>query len=106
MKKQKNNKKNIRKNGIYNGRNIYGDPCIAKFVKLEKETAVDQYLAILADIENTHGKAIEYTVDGSCFTREEAIEFNNKLTRIMKLRARLRGVGFVTGDFSIPQISA
>ena len=102
MKKQKKNaKKNIRKNGIYNGRNVYGDPCIAKFVKLEKETALDQYMAILADIENTNGKAVEYTVDSSCFTKEEAIAFGKKEERIMELRARLRGVGFVTGSCQI-----
>ncbi len=104
MKKSYKNK-NMRKNP-YNGRNVYGQPCIAKFVKLEKETALDQYLAIMADIEDAHGEAIEYTIDSSCFTREEAIAFSNKISRIMELRARLRGVGFVTGDFAIPQISA
>ena len=100
MKKVKNGKKNVRKNNC-NGRNVYGQPCIEKFVKLEKETALDQYLAILADIENANGKAIEYTVDSSCFTREEAIAFNDKLERIMALRARLRGVGFITGSCQI-----
>ena len=100
MKKVKNGKKNVRKNNC-NGRNVYGQPCIEKFVKLEKETALDQYLAILADIENANGKAIEYTVDSSCFTREEAIAFNDKLERIMALRASLRGVGFVTGSCQI-----
>ena len=101
MKKVKNGKKNTRKNNNYNGKNVYGQPCVAKFVKLEKETALDQYLAILDDIENANGKAIEYTVDSSCFSREEAEEFGKKVERIMALRARLRGVGFVTGDFQI-----
>lgn len=106
MKKPKKCKKNIRKNNNYNGRNIYGQRCIAKFVKLDKETALDQYLAIMADIENTHGEAIEYTIDSSCFTREEAIQFSNKIARIMELRARMKGLGFVTGDFTLSQISA
>ena len=44
MKKSAN--KSTKKN-IYNGRNIYGQRCIAKFVKLEKETALDQYLATM-----------------------------------------------------------
>ena len=101
MKKVKNGKKNTRKNNNYNGKNVYGQPCVAKFVKLEKETALDQYLAILADVENANGNAIEYTVDSSCFTREEAIAFSEKLERIMELRARLRGVGFVTGNCQI-----
>ena len=103
MKKSAN--KSTKKN-IYNGRNIYGQRCIAKFVKLEKENALDQYLAIMADIENTHGEAIDYTIDSSCFTREEAIQFSNKITRIMELRARVKGLGFVTGDFTLPQIPA
>ena len=45
MKKVKKCKKNICKNNNYNGRNVYGQPCVAKFVKLEKETALDQSLA-------------------------------------------------------------
>ena len=101
MKKVKNAKKNTRKNNNYNGKNVYGQPCVEKFVKLEKETALDQYLTILADIENANGKAVEYTVDSSCFTREEAEAFGKKVERIMELRARLRGIGFVTGACQI-----
>lgn len=102
---KKSHKKSVRKNS-YVERNVYGQPCIAKFVKLEKDTALDQYLAIMADIENAHGKAIEYTIDSSCFSREEAIEFSNKISRITEMRAGLRGFGFVTGNLSIPQMSA
>jgi len=106
MKKVKNSKKNIRKNSNYNGRNIYGERCIAKSVKLEKETAVDQYLSVMADLEKHHGKTIEYTIDMSCFTAEEARAFNNKMTRILELRTRMRGLPFVAEDISFSHFVA
>ena len=49
MKKNKS-KKNHKVNR-YNGRNVYGQRCIAKTVTLEKETALEQYLDILDDVE-------------------------------------------------------
>ena len=88
---KKNTKKNARKNN-YNGRNVYGQRCIAKSVKLEKETAVEQYLAILADLEAHYGEPIEYTIDASCFNDEEAVAFYKKMTRIMALRTSVRGL--------------
>ena len=103
MKKQNN--KHVRKDSIYNGRNIYGERCIAKFVKLEKETAVDQYLAILADLEANHGQTIEYTIDCSCFTREEGIAFNDRMTKICELRTRMRGLPFATGNVTLPRFA-
>lgn len=104
MKKSTKSKR-IRKNN-YNGRNVYGQRCIAKFVKLEKETALDQYMDIIADLEASQGQTIEYTIDSSCFSCEEAEQFNNKLIRIMELRSRMRGYSFTTGGFFTPQISA
>ncbi len=95
----------MRKNS-YNGRNVYGQRCIAKFVKLEKETAVDQYLAILADLDTSKEKTVEYTFDSSCFTREEAIEFSKKITRIMALRSNLIGKPYVSVDITLPRFSA
>lgn len=86
----------------FNGRNVFGQRCIAKFVKLEKETAVEQYLTILADIENANGKKIEYTVDGSCFTKEEANKFYDQIARMIALRAFLKNTGFATVDFPAP----
>ena len=86
----------------FNGRNVFGQRCIAKFVKLEKETAAEQYLAILADIENANGKKIEYTVDGSCFTKEEANKFYDQIARMIALRASLKNTGFATVDFPAP----
>ena len=86
----------------FNGRNVFGQKCIAKFVKLEKETAAEQYLAILADIENANGKIIEYTVDSSCFTKEEATAFYDQIACIMELRAAFKNTGFATVDFPTP----
>lgn len=98
-------KKNARKHsGI--GRNIYGQRCITKFVKLEKETALEQYMDILTDLDSYHVHNIEYTVDCSCFNDEERIAFNNKLSKIMELRVGFQGYGFVTGTSYTGQISA
>ena len=60
MKKNKKNTKKAR----YNGRNAFGQRCIAKFVVLEKETAMQQFLEALADIDAHEGQRIEYTFVG------------------------------------------
>ena len=37
------------------GRNVFGEVCIEKFLKLEKETAIDQYIEMMNDIfSNKH----------------------------------------------------
>ena len=56
------------------GRNIFGEVCTEKFLKLNKETAIQQYTEMVKDIVS-HGGEIEYTVDSSCFTPAEAEEF-------------------------------
>lgn len=56
------------------GRNIFGEVCTEKFLKLNKETAVQQYMDMMKDIVS-HGGEIEYTVDSTCFTPDEAEEF-------------------------------
>ena len=72
MKKNKKKTENIR----YNGRNAFGERCIAKFLVLEKETAMQQFLEALADIDAHKGKRIEYTFQlGKTFTHEEADAF-------------------------------
>jgi len=57
-----------------NGRNIFGEKCTEKFLKLNKETAIQQYMEMLKDIVS-HGGKIEYTIDSSCFSPAEAEEF-------------------------------
>ena len=75
---KKNVKKNARKN--YYKMNI---------IKLEKETAWKQFVDTLTKIdENTDA---EYTLDFSCFTKEERDEFEEKLIHYMAVRAQIRG---------------
>ncbi len=85
MKKNKKNTKKAR----YNGRNAFGQRCIAKFVVLEKETAMQQFLEALADIDAHEGQRIEYTFAiGKDFTREEADAFWVQMDRITAFRAQ------------------
>lgn len=85
MKKNKKKTENIR----YNGRNAFGERCIAKFLVLEKETAMQQFLEALADIDAHKGKRIEYTFQlGKTFTHEEADAFRLQMDRITAFRAR------------------
>ena len=56
------------------GKNVFGEICVTKFLKLDKETALEQYVEMMNDITSHHGK-IEYTVDSSCFSIEEAKHF-------------------------------
>ena len=48
-----------KKTSRYNGRNIYGQSCISKFVILRKETAMKQYFDALEDIEAHKGERVE-----------------------------------------------
>ena len=41
-------KTNARKEKL--GRNVFGEVCIEKFLKLERETAIDQYIEMMNDI--------------------------------------------------------
>lgn len=56
------------------GRNVFGEVCIEKFLKLERETAFEQYVEMMNDIISNR-EIIEYTVDSSCFTTDEAMRF-------------------------------
>ena len=56
------------------GKNVFGEICVTKFLKLDRETALEQYVEMMNDITSHHGK-IEYTVDSSCFSIEEAKHF-------------------------------
>ena len=83
MKKQ--NKKNNRA-----GRNVFGQKCIAKEVTLNKETALEQYLEVLNDIEQHRqlGINIEYDVKmpKDVFSQDEIDEMNRKMSNLMMLR--------------------
>ena len=98
MKKNKS-KKNHKVNR-YNGRNLYGQRCIAKTVTLEKETALEQYLDILDDVEahKRKGETLEYTVFSPGFTKEELEELNGAIERVMAFRARMNNTNFLTAE--------
>lgn len=81
MKKQ--NKKNRKNN--YNGRNIFGERCIAKTLKLEKETAFAQCVQVLKEVMTSEVR-IEYTLDWTAMTEDEAMAVQDKLNRLMELR--------------------
>lgn len=81
MKKQ--NKKNRKNN--YNGRNIFGERCIAKTLKLEKETAFEQCVQVLKEVMTSEVR-IEYTLDWTAMTEDEAMAVQDKLNRLMELR--------------------
>ena len=106
MKKQ--NKKNNR-----TGHNIFGQKCIAKEVTLNKETALEQYLEVLNDIEQHRqlGINIEYDVKlpKDVFSRDEIDEMNRKMSNLMMLRYGMApmNVGKVTSIvFPVPSAIA
>ena len=86
--KKKNNKKSQKNTRM--GRNIYGQKCIAKEVILDKETALDQYIEVLNDIEQHRqmGTNIEYDVKmpKDVFSQEEIAELSRKMSALMMLR--------------------
>jgi len=81
---KKHNKKNRKNN--YNGRNIFGERCVAKTLKLEKETAFEQCVQMLKEVMTSEVK-IEYTLDWTAMTEDEAIAVQDKLNRLMQLRS-------------------
>ena len=80
--------KKTRKSG--RGRNVFGDKCREKILKLNKETAIDQYIEMMKDLlVNGKNSSIEYTIDSSCFTREEEEAFFQSVEGINSLFARM-----------------
>lgn len=80
--KRKPIKNNMRNNVIERkGFNVYGEPCIERIVKLEKETAIQQYIEIVKILKKTK-KIIEYTLDYSNLSKEEAKEFHFMMQHI------------------------
>ena len=80
--KRKPIKNNMKNNVIERkGFNVYGEPCIERIVKLEKETAIQQYIEIIKVLKKTK-KIIEYTLDFSNFSKEEAEQFGKIAERI------------------------
>ena len=73
-----------KKTSRYNGRNIYGQSCISKFVILRKETAMKQYFDALEDIEAHKGERVEYTfVLAADVPREKPKCFTSRWTKLL-----------------------
>ena len=99
MKKYKKNTKKAR----YNGYNVFGDRCIAKFVTLEKDTAIKQYLDILDDIDAHASENLEYTFTLSKdFSEEESKALYRDIDRITALRAMMKKKSLTHLDLKTP----
>ena len=83
MKKQ--SKKNMKKNANYNGRNIFGERCIEKTIKLEPGIAYRQAIEMIDEVFASKDK-IEYTLDWSALSDEEMDIVQKKMTRYWNLR--------------------
>ena len=75
--------KNKRAGRKYNGKNIFGERCVAKSIKLHKETAVKQYLDILADVTAHKDQNTEYTVDASELTAAELMAVEEAVNTLL-----------------------
>ena len=92
-------KKKIKKNSRYNGRNVFGERCIAKFVTLEKATATEQYIEILEDIYNHPGDIIEYTFTlSNDFSPSESEELYRWIDKVSALYAMAKKKDFCRLD--------
>ena len=77
MKKRSAKKNNSKKSPKY-GLNVYGERCIVKEVEIQKENVLEQYTAIVDDIDahQRKGIALEYTVTHSKDFTEEEIKYS------------------------------
>jgi len=92
-----------RKSPRYNGYNVFGERCIAKFVTLEKDTAIKQYLDILDDIDNHAGENLEYTFTLSKdFSEAESKALYRDIDRITALRATMKKKSLTYLDLKAP----
>lgn len=83
MKKQ--SKKNMKKNANYNGRNIFGERCIEKTIKLEPGIAYRQAVEMIDDVMTSKVR-IEYTIIWAELSPDEATAVQEKMTRYWNLR--------------------
>lgn len=101
----KKTKKNARKNN-YNGKNIFGQECCTKVIKVEKETAMDQLMEVLTALDGNPNGRTEYSLVFSDFTEVEIAEFDKKMLQILDLRSKMRGHGYGIDFFSFPSLAS
>jgi hypothetical protein len=70
----------------------------ARIVKMNKETAMDQLLEVLALLD----KNDQVTMEFAGFTDEECFEFDKKMLEAIALRSKLRGHGYYIDFQQIP----
>ena len=87
MKKSKRKNNKNHKSNKYNGYNAFGEPCVSEFVKIEKETAAEQYIELCKNVKSfsDRGIKLEYTIVMPILTEEEQKEFNQKVEAAMRL---------------------
>jgi len=103
---KKHMKKNTRKNNRHNGKNLFGQDCYTKVIKVEKETAMEQLMEVLDVLEGTPGSRTEYSLVFSDFTEAEIAEFDKKMLQILDLRSKMRGHGYGIDFFSFPSLAS
>ena len=78
-----------RKNKRSNSKRVNG---YARIIKMEKETAIDQLLEVLAHLDAAEQGPV--TMEFTDFTDEECFEFDKKMLEIIALRSKVRGRGY------------
>ena len=74
---------------------------ITKRVKLERATAEMQYIEMITEMMNNPTQAVDYIIDSSCFTYEEARTLNMRMTRFMALMLGIAKVPASINNISV-----
>lgn len=77
------------------GKNVFGDKAETQFIVLERETALQQMLDAICQLD---GGEKEFTFDMSCFNgfEDELDEIHAKVEAFMAFRARFKSQTFVS----------
>ena len=96
----------MKKNNRYNHKNNFQRARYAKVIEIDKETAMDQLIAILSALDADNDNRAEYTLAFSNFTDEEVMEFDKKMLQMLALHSKMRGFGYaINFDSFLPMAS-
>ena len=90
-------KKSTKRTNTKVGKNVFGETCIVKEIEIQKETALEQFMKIIKDIEaySDRDERLEYTVTyAKDMEQKEIMELDETFAKITALRALSRGAGF------------
>ena len=94
LSKLRNEVINIKKHTCkHNGKNIFAQPARRKVIEINKETAMDQLVEILASLD-ANDDGTQYTMVFYDFTDKEQMEFDKKMVQLITLRSKIRGRGY------------